>query len=79
MEKLALNERQILMINKLMDDSWFGVLNSSKWAKIAKCSTDTALRDIQALISKGILEKEPTSGGRSTNYRLTENNNSDLL
>ena len=45
-EKLALNERQILMINKLMDDSWFGVLNSSKWAKIAKCSTDTALRDI---------------------------------
>ena len=44
-------------------------MKSSKWAKIVKCSTDTALRDIKDLISKGILEQE-TSGGRSTNYEL---------
>ena len=69
---LPLNSRQILMLEKLSDGSWFGVLNSSKWAKIAKCSTDTALRDITDLIEKGILEREPTAGGRSTNYRLRE-------
>ena len=46
-----------------------GVLNTTKWAKIGKCSQDTALRDIQDLIEKGILVKsEP--GGRSTNYEL---------
>ena len=44
-------------------------LKSSKWAKIVKCSTDTALRDIKDLISKGILKQE-ISGGRSTNYEL---------
>lgn len=46
-----------------------GKLNSSKWAKIAKCSTDTALRDIQDLMDKGILRKE-AAGGRSTSYEL---------
>ncbi|MCR5612840.1 Fic family protein [Treponema sp.] len=70
---LQLNARQRLMLERLTDGNWFGVLNSSKWAKIAKCSGDTALRDITDLIQKGILEKEQTSGGRSTNYRLKEN------
>lgn len=63
-----LNERQILMINKLMGQ-FEGNLTSSKWAKITKCSTDTALRDIQDLLNKGILNKAH-SGGRSTNYHL---------
>lgn len=71
-EDIPLNERQRLMISRLLDATWFGVLNTSKWAKIAKCSVDTALRDISDLIKKGILEKESTSGGRSTNYNLVE-------
>jgi Fic family protein len=44
---------------------------SSKWAKIAKCSPDTALRDIKDLIDKGILRQEQ-QGGRSTNYELAD-------
>lgn len=71
-ENVALNERQRLMLNKLLNPEWFGVLNTSKWAKIAKCSSDTALRDISDLIEKGILTKENTSGGRSTNYTLNQ-------
>lgn len=50
---------------------YFGKLTSSKWAKITKCSPDTALRDIQDLIDKGILKKAE-EGGRSTNYELIE-------
>ncbi len=46
-----------------------GNLKSSKWAKMAKCSADTALRDIKDLIDKGVLEQEK-SGGRSTNYKI---------
>jgi Fic family protein len=63
-----LNDRQRLLLNKLLD-GFEGNLTSSKWAKIAKCSPDTALRDIQDLISKEILRKE-SAGGRSTNYGL---------
>jgi len=59
-----------LLLNKLLD-GFDGALTSSKWAKISKCSADTALRDIQDLINKGILRKS-ASGGRSTNYELTE-------
>jgi Fic family protein len=62
------NERQRLLINMLFD-GFEGKLTSSKWAKIAKCSADTALRDIQDLIHKEILEKE-VAGGRSTSYLL---------
>jgi Fic family protein len=62
----SINERQRLMINKLFD-GFIGKLNSSKWAKMAKCSPDTALRDIQDLINKDILQKE-SAGGRSTTY-----------
>jgi len=64
----VINERQRLLINKLFD-GFDGKLTSSKWAKIAKCSADTALRDIQDLINKNILKKE-TAGGRSTSYVL---------
>jgi len=63
-----LNDRQRLMLNKLLD-GFEGKLTSSKWAKIAKCSKDTAIRDIQDLIGKGILRKE-AEGGRSTNYEM---------
>lgn len=67
-QSVTLNERQRKMLNKFMD-GFEGKLTSSRWSKIAKCSPDTALRDIQDLIEKGILEKEE-SGGRSTSYRL---------
>ena len=66
----VLNSRQRLMLNKLLD-GFEGKLKSSKWAKITKCSPDTALRDIKDLIEKGILKQEK-SGGRSTNYELNE-------
>ena len=66
-----LNSRQRLMLNKLLD-GFDGKLKTSKWAKITKCSADTALRDIKDLIEKGILKQEE-SGGRSTNYELIEN------
>ncbi|WP_211240560.1 Fic family protein [Adhaeribacter aquaticus] len=64
----TLNERQKSMLDKLLDGIE-GKLNSSKWAKMAKCSQDTAIRDIQNLIERGILEKEK-GGGRSTSYAL---------
>jgi len=63
-----LNDRQRLIVNKLLD-GFDGKLTSSKWAKIAKCSQDTAIRDIQDLINKKILRKK-AEGGRSTNYGL---------
>jgi len=66
-----INARQRLMLNKLLD-GFTGKLKTSKWAKITKCSQDTALRDIKDLIKKGILRQEK-SGGRSTNYELVEN------
>jgi Fic family protein len=58
------------MINRLFN-GFVGKLTSSKWAKIAKCSQDTALRDIDDLVKRGILAREP-GGGRSTNYSLVE-------
>lgn len=64
----VMNERQNKMVN-LLWDGFEGALTSSKWAKICKCSPDTALRDITDLLNKGILEKAP-SGGRSTHYVL---------
>ncbi len=69
-ENSPINERQRLVLNKLLD-GFDGKLKSSKWARITKCSTDTALRDIKDLIGKGILQQEQ-AGGRSTNYELTE-------
>jgi len=66
--KTIINERQKKLINKLLD-GFEGNLTSSKWAKIAKCSKDTAIRDVNDLIYKDILQKE-TAGGRSTTYEL---------
>jgi Fic family protein len=63
-----LNERQKQMLNRLLDH-FEGKLTAQKWAKITKCSHDTALRDIQDLINKEILAKED-SGGRSSSYKL---------
>jgi Fic family protein len=64
----ALNERQRLLLNKLLD-GFEGKLTTSKWAKIAKCSQDTAGRDIDKLIQLGILTKD-AAGGRSTHYLI---------
>ena len=69
-ENTEFNERQRLVLNKLFE-GFDGKLKSSKWAKIAKCSPDSALRDIKDLIDKGILQQEK-QGGRSTNYELIE-------
>lgn len=69
-KETILNSRQRLILNKLFD-GFDGKLKSSKWAKITKCSPDTALRDIKDLIDKNILIQEK-SGGRSTNYELVD-------
>jgi len=66
----SFNQRQRLMLNKMLD-GFAGKLTSSKWAQLAKCSQDTALRDILNLIEQGALAKDP-SGGRSTSYSLAE-------
>jgi len=63
-----LNERQVKLINRLLD-GFEGKLTSSKWAAIAKCSPDTALRDITDLLVRGVLRKT-AAGGRSTSYEL---------
>lgn len=65
---LPLNERQIKLLNRLLD-GFDGKLTSSKWAAIAKCSPDTALRDINDLLARGVLRKIE-GGGRSTGYEL---------
>ncbi len=67
--KTAFNDRQVKLLHLLIDD-FKGKLTTRKWAKIAKCSTDTALRDIHDLVQKKILMKDPEAGGRSTNYLL---------
>ena len=66
---VEMNDRQRKLINRLLD-GFFGKLTSGKWAKIAKCSPDTALRDINDLIKKGVLKKTD-AGGRSASYELT--------
>ncbi|MGL1832648.1 Fic family protein [Rhodocyclaceae bacterium SMB388] len=63
-----LNERQVKLLNKLLD-GFEGKLTTSKWAAIAKCSPDTALRDINGLLARGMLRKLG-AGGRSTSYEL---------
>jgi Fic family protein len=66
----AFNDRQRDMFNRLLN-GFEGKLTTSKWAQIEKCSQDTALRDIDDLVARGILRKEP-GGGRSTSYSLVE-------
>ncbi len=67
-QALPLSERQRLVLNKLLD-GFDGKLTTSKYATLAKCSHDTALRDIEALVQQGILVRNP-EGGRSTSYTL---------
>lgn len=67
---LTLNERQVKVLNRLLD-GFDGKLTNSKWAAIAKCSPDTALRDINDLLARGVLSKAG-AGGRSTSYELAD-------
>lgn len=64
----ALNDRQRAVLNRMLD-GFEGKMTSSKWAALTKSSPDTALRDINDLIRKGILVRDP-GGGRSTSYSL---------
>jgi Fic family protein len=66
----SFNERQKKILNRILD-GFEGKLTSSKWAKIAKCSQDTASRDIDDLLARNILVKD-VAGGRSTSYSLAE-------
>lgn len=65
-----LNERQVKLVNRLLD-GFEGKLTSSKWAAIAQCSPDTALRDITDLLARGVLRRSD-AGGRSTSYELND-------
>ncbi len=65
------NERQRLIINRMLEDDFKGHMNTSKYAKLAKSSNDTALRDIQDLKQRGIFIQNP-GGGRSTSYKLPD-------
>jgi Fic family protein len=67
---VALNNRQRLVLNRLLD-GFEGKFTTSKYAKLAKCSQDTALRDILPLVERGILVRNP-EGGRSTSYALAQ-------
>lgn len=69
-EQTPFNERQRKMLNRLFD-GFEGKLNSSKWYKICHCSQDTATRDLNDLVGKGVLRKTD-DGGRNTNYELNE-------
>lgn len=70
---IPMNERQIEVLNRLLD-GFEGKLTTSKWAAIAKCSQDTALRDITELLKHEVLQKAP-AGGRSTSYILCSTGN----
>ena len=65
------NDRQRLIINRMLEDDFEGFMNTSKYAKLAKCSNDTALRDIQELKERGVFIQNP-GRGRSTSYRLPD-------
>jgi Fic family protein len=66
-----LNERQIKVLNRMLD-GFDGKLTNKKWAAIGKCSSDTALRDINDLIARGMLRRTETAG-RNTSYELNSN------
>jgi len=67
---VSFNDRQRNVLNRLLD-GFEGKLTSSKWAKLTKSSQDTALRDIDDLLKRGVLKRDP-QGGRSTSYSLAE-------
>jgi Fic family protein len=64
------NDRQRLVINRMLE-GFKDFLSTSKYAKLAKCSSDTALRDVQDLVDRGIL-RQNEGRGRSTSYRLAD-------
>ena len=66
-----INDRQRLIINRMLEDDFEGFMSTSKYAKLAKCSNDTALRDIQDLKEREIFIQN-SGGGRSTSYRLPD-------
>jgi Fic family protein len=74
---VSLNDRQRLVLNRLLD-GFEGKLTTSKYAKLAKCSQDTALRDILPLVERHILARRP-EGGRSTSYALAAIDPTTLL
>jgi Fic family protein len=65
------NNRQRLIINRMLEDDFKGHMNTSKYAKLSKCSNDTALRDIQNLKERGVFIQNP-GAGRSTSYTLPD-------
>ena len=67
-DALPINDRQRKVLNRILD-GFEGPLTTSKWARLAKCSQDTALRDITFLVERGLLIRNP-AGGRSTSYEL---------
>ena len=67
---LAINDRQRLVVNRLLD-GLEGKLTTSRWARMTRCSQDTALRDITDLMERGVLARS-AEGGRSTRYSLAE-------
>jgi Fic family protein len=67
------NERQRLIINRMLEEGFEGYMHTAKYAKLAKCSTDTALRDIQDLKARGIFIQN-LGKGRSTSYQLIQIN-----
>lgn len=69
--KHPVNERQRFIINRMLEEDFKGHMNTSKYAKLAKCSNDTALRDIQDLKARGVFMQNPGEG-RSTSYRLAD-------
>ena len=71
MNQRPANDRQRLIISRVLEDDFEGFMNTSKYAKLAKCSNDTALRDIQELKERGIFIQNP-GGGRRTSYRLPD-------
>lgn len=68
--RVQMNARQRDVINRLLD-GFTGKLTTTKWAKLEKCSHDTALRDIQGLVERGVLHKG-LGGGRNTSYSLVK-------
>lgn len=69
LSRYAVNDRQRRVLDRMLG-AWEGNLTTSKYAKLAKCSTDTALRDIRQLVEWGALVRN-AGGGRSTSYRLS--------
>ncbi len=70
----SVNDRQRLILKRMLEDDFEGFMNTSKYAKLAECSNDTALRDIQELKERGVFIQNP-GGGRNTSYRLPDRKN----